>query len=449
MWRGASPACLRGSFGHTVVEDGERALFCQRLQSYLTRRSKRNDEMMRQLPFLTAFFGAALLLSASTAQAASCSKDDFAKAVDLAGASLRKVGAESMPRIQAKMRQLKDKRGWPDQGFEERAFSALQDERIAQFDAQANDLLSRLDTLGSFTPATDADCARLDELNATSLELLATVKAKAAYSLSKLDQMLADAPTLSSAPTVTAATPPSAEPKPVAKAPEAKAPEKKVAPKVAAKEPEPKPAPASAPAKIEPLPTIEVRPAPRVASSEPPTLAPAPNAPPPAYLPPEEDGYTIEEIKAASAGLFGKVSANLAAVIEHVFSKSGRPRGYIIGQEGGGAFIAGVRYGDGTLYLRDGGTQRIFWHGPSVGTDIGGDGSKTLFLIYRMSTPDQLYAKNFTGIDGSAYFVGGLGATFTTNGDVILAPIRSGLGFRLGANIGYIRFTPKQTWNPF
>ena len=177
--------------------------------------------------------------------------------------------------------------------------------------------------------------------------------------------------------------------------------------------------------------------------------APAPNAPPPAYLPPEEDGYTIEEIKAASAGLFGKVSANLAAVIEHVFAKSGRPRGYIIGQEGGGAFIAGVRYGDGTLYLRDGGTQKIYWHGPSVGTDIGGDGSKSLFLIYRMNTPDQLFAKNFTGIDGSAYFVGGLGATFTTNGDVILAPIRSGLGFRLGANIGYIRFTPRQTWNPF
>lgn len=412
--------------------------------------------MMRQLPFLTSVFGAALLLTIGTAQAASCSKDDFAKAVDLAGASLRKVGTESMPRIQAKMRQLKDKRGWPDQGFEERAFSALQDERIAQFDAQANDLLSRLDTLGSFAPTTDADCARLDELNATSLELLATVKAKAAYSLSKLDQMLADAPSLPSAPKATAATPP-VEPKPAAKAPEAKPAEKvekkapPPAPKVAAKELEPK----SAPAKLEPLPTIEVRPSPRVeprrdvASSEPPTLAPAPNGPPPAYLPPEEDGYTIEEIKAASAGLFGKVSANLASVIEHVFAKSGRPRGYIIGQEGGGAFIAGVRYGDGTLYLRDGGTQRIFWHGPSVGTDIGGDGSKTLFLIYRMNTPDQLFAKNFTGIEGSAYFVGGLGATFTTNGDVILAPIRSGLGFRLGANIGYIRFTPKQTWNPF
>lgn len=414
--------------------------------------------MKRQLPFLTGIFGAALMFAVGAAEAASCTKDDFAKAFDMAGAALRKVGSESMPRIQAKMRLLKDKRGWPDQGFEERAFTALQDERIAQFDAQANDLLSRLDNLGTFTPTTDADCTRLDELNATSLELLATVKAKAAYSMSKLDQMLADAPSLQGLPTASAAPPsqekPAAEPKPEPKAP-AKAAEKKAAPSPAAA---PKSAsreePRAAPTKIEPLPTIEVRPAPRmerrdVASNEPPTLAPAPNAPPPAYLPPEEDGYTIDEIKAASAGLFGKVSANLASVIEHVFAKSGRPRGYIIGQEGGGAFIAGVRYGDGTLYLRDGGTQRIFWHGPSVGTDIGGDGSKSLFLIYRMNTPDQLFTKNFTGIEGGAYFVGGLGATFTTNGDVILAPIRSGLGFRLGANIGYIRFTPKQTWNPF
>jgi hypothetical protein len=436
--------------------------------------------MKRQLPVLTgliaAVVGLTFGLAVTAAEAASCSKEDFAKAVDLAGVSLRKVSAESMPRIQSKMRQLKDKRGWPDQGFEERAFTALQDERIAQFDAQANDLLSRLDSLGSFTPSTEADCARLEELNATSLELLATVKAKAAYSISKLDQMLADAPGLPSQSTATAPPaadkPPKAEPKAEAKAepksePKApaapKAAEKKAAPptpapKVAAKEAEP--ASKGQPTKLEPLPTIEVRPTPRaeprrdetrrdVASNEPPTLAPAPNGPPPAYLPPEEDGYTIEEIKAASAGLFGKVSANLAAVIEHAFSKSGRPRGYIIGQEGGGAFIAGVRYGEGTLYLRDGGTQKIFWHGPSVGTDIGGDGSKSLFLIYRMNTPDQLFTKNFTGIDGAAYFVGGLGVTFTTNGDVILAPIRSGIGLRFGANIGYIRFTPKQTWNPF
>lgn len=399
--------------------------------------------MLGHLPLTIGLFCAGLGL-AQTAWAASCTKDDFAKAVDQVGAALRKVNAESMPRIQAKMRQLKDKRGWPDNGFEERAYNALQDERIAQFDAQANELLSKLDSLGSFNPASDADCARLEELNATSLELLATVKAKAAYSLSKLDQMQADAPSLGAPgseprPVVTEDKPP--ERKTITKAPPAELkPEPKVAekkpaqqPKTAAKDPD---TPAwSAQTKSEP-------------KAEPPTLAPSPTGPPPAILPPEEEGYTIDEIKAASAGMFGKLSASMAAVIEHVFANSGRPRAYVIGEEGGGAFIAGVRYGNGTLYLREGGTQKIFWHGPSIGTDVGGDGSKTLFLIYRLRNPDQLYS-NFTGIQGSAYFVGGVGATLTTNGDVILAPIRSGLGLRIGANVGYIRFTPKATWNPF
>lgn len=400
---------------------------------------------MRRHPYWAiGLVGAGLALMPASLQAATCSKADFAKAVDQVGAALRKVNAESMPRIQAKMRQLKEQRGWPDQGFEERAYAALQDERISQFDAQANELLSRLDALGSFNPTNDADCARLDELNATSLELLATVKAKAAYSLSKLDQMRADVPGLATPSAPPRA--PVAEDKPVErKPPPSKAADKPAEkkapapPKTAAREPD---APAWSPqTKGEPKREVAVAP-------EPPTLAPSPSGPPPAILPPEEEGYTIEEIKGASAGVFGKLSANVAAVIEHVFSKSGRPRAYVIGEEGGGAFIAGVRYGNGTLYLRDGGTQKIYWHGPSIGTDVGGDGSKTLFLIYRLRSPDQLYS-NFTGIQGSAYFVGGVGATLTTNGDVILAPIKSGLGLRLGANIGYIRFTPKATWNPF
>jgi hypothetical protein len=163
---------------------------------------------------------------------------------------------------------------------------------------------------------------------------------------------------------------------------------------------------------------------------------------------PEEEGYTIDEIMSASAGFFGKVSAGLGSVIEYLFKNAGRPTGYVLGTEGGGAFLAGVRYGSGTLYMRAGGTQPIFWHGPSIGADFGADGSKTLFLIYRLKQPADLYA-GFTGIDGSAYVVGGVGATLVTNGSVILAPIRSGVGLRLGANIGYIRFTPKATWNPF
>ena len=254
------------------------------------------------------------------------------------------------------------------------------------------------------------------------------MKAKAAYTLAKLDQMIGgpvSAPEGKGKSKSVEVRPP-APPQPAAKSP-ARPPEgtnwaAKTKPPEVAMAPQPPPQPAlSAPA---------VTPVPPPASAF------------------DEEGYTIDEIMAASAGFFGKVSANLGAVIEHLFKNSGRPTAYILGTEGGGAFLAGVRYGKGTLYVRAGTRQEIYWHGPSLGTDVGADGSKTLFLIYRLKQPDQIYA-SFTGIDGSAYFVGGVGATLLTNGNVILAPIRSGVGLRLGANIGYIRFTPHSTWNPF
>jgi hypothetical protein len=176
--------------------------------------------------------------------------------------------------------------------------------------------------------------------------------------------------------------------------------------------------------------------------------------PPPSYspppLPPEaaEQGYTIDEIHEITRGFFGTISTSLASVIEYAFHTSGRPDGYVLGTEGGGAFLAGVRYGSGTLYLREGGTAKVYWHGPSIGTDFGASGSRTMFLIYNLRDPNDLI-REFTGIDGSAYFVGGVGITFLKGGPVLMAPIRSGLGFRIGANLGYIRFTPHATWNPF
>ena len=116
--------------------------------------------------------------------------------------------------------------------------------------------------------------------------------------------------------------------------------------------------------------------------------------------PPEEDGFTIEEIRDATRGFFGTISTNLASVIEHSFKQLGRPTAYVLGSEGGGAFLAGLRFGEGTLYMRSlPGTRQVYWHGPSLGTDFGASGSRTLFLIYRMQDPDALF-RNFTGIDG-------------------------------------------------
>jgi hypothetical protein len=365
--------------------------------------------------------------SVAPGEAIECTAEDFGKAVNDAGAALRKLSAENTPRLQTKMEQLKTKMKWPDAGYEDRAYQALQDERVAAFDNDANALLAKIDALGTVEPGGAPECSKLQELQAASLELQATVKTKTGYLISKLDQMLSDAPI--------------AAPKPKAAEPKARAPETRVA--TAGPAPLPAPAPSPAPSRQAAASgwstnTTDTTPPGEV------TAAPLPPLPDPADV----EGYTIDEIRAASAGFFGQVSANLGAVIEHLFSKSGRPAGYILGTEGGGAFLAGVRYGKGTLYLRNGGSQQIFWHGPSVGFDVGGEGSKTLFLIYKMTTPEELYA-SFSGIDGSAYLVGGVGATLVTNGAVVMAPIRSGIGLRLGANLGYIRFTPKGTWNPF
>ena len=147
---------------------------------------------MRRL--LTIILAMACLGSFQGASAQTCTREDFAKAVNGAGVALRQLNAENAPRLQAKMRQLKTKMNWPDAGFEEKAYQVLQDERIAALDAEANDRLARIDALGTIGPSAEPDCAKLQELSAASLELQATVKAKTNYMLSKLDQMLGEAP---------------------------------------------------------------------------------------------------------------------------------------------------------------------------------------------------------------------------------------------------------------
>jgi hypothetical protein len=167
--------------------------------------------------------------------------------------------------------------------------------------------------------------------------------------------------------------------------------------------------------------------------------------PPPPY---SDRTYSSEEIVDAGHRFFGGVSKELAKVVEYAFSKQGRPNGYILGEEAGGAVIAGLRYGEGRLYTKSFGVHRIYWQGPSLGYDFGAEGSKTLILVYNLGDVNQIYNR-FAGVDGSAYLVGGAGVTFQTYDDVVLAPIRSGVGLRLGANVGYLKYTRTPTWNPF
>ena len=158
--------------------------------------------------------------------------------------------------------------------------------------------------------------------------------------------------------------------------------------------------------------------------------------------------FTVDEIVGTGHKFFGTVSRGLAQVVETAVSRWGQPNGYILGQEGSGAFIVGLRYGDGTLYTKNAGDLRVFWEGPSIGFDTGGEGARTMMLVYNLPSTEAIYQR-FGGIDGSAYFIGGFGMTALTANNVIIVPIRSGVGLRLGANIGYLKFTPKATWNPF
>ncbi len=177
-------------------------------------------------------------------------------------------------------------------------------------------------------------------------------------------------------------------------------------------------------------------------------LQPYPGGPPSG--PQGESGgtFSADEILATGHKFFGQVSKGLARVIEYASSKWGRPNGYILGEEAGGALVAGLRYGEGTLYTKDAGEHKVFWQGPSIGYDFGAEGSKTMVLVYNLRGVDELY-RTFGGVDGSAYFIGGVGLTYQKSDNIVLAPIRSGVGLRFGANVGYLKYTRRPTWNPF
>lgn len=158
--------------------------------------------------------------------------------------------------------------------------------------------------------------------------------------------------------------------------------------------------------------------------------------------------YTMQEIVDAGHGFFGSTSGALAKVIEQAFGQYGLPNGYILGQEGSGAFIAGLTYGEGNLYTKNAGQHEVFWQGPSLGIDYGGNGTRAMMLVYNLPSVDNLYAR-FGGVSGSAYVVAGVGMTALKNGNVVLVPIRTGVGARLGVNVGYLKLTRAPTWNPF
>lgn len=158
--------------------------------------------------------------------------------------------------------------------------------------------------------------------------------------------------------------------------------------------------------------------------------------------------YTAQEIVDSGHQFFGATSGGLGAVVEKIFSRYGLPNGYVLGEEGAGAIVGGLTYGEGTLYTKNAGDHKVFWQGPSVGWDFGANGSRLMILVYNLDQVNSLY-KRYGGVAGSAYVVAGLGFNVLKNRDVLLVPVRTGVGARLGVNIGYLKVTSKPTWNPF
>lgn len=158
--------------------------------------------------------------------------------------------------------------------------------------------------------------------------------------------------------------------------------------------------------------------------------------------------FSSQELVDSGHVFFGTMARGLADVVENLTSQYGQPNGYILGEEASAAFFGGLRYGEGVLYTRNAGNHRVYWQGPSIGFDMGGDGTRTMVLVYNLPSVDTMYQR-FPGVSGSAFLVGGLSVSANQSAQVVVAPIRAGIGARLGINVGYLKFTRQPTWNPF
>ena len=162
----------------------------------------------------------------------------------------------------------------------------------------------------------------------------------------------------------------------------------------------------------------------------------------------QNEGFSKEQVMEKAGAFFGETSKGLASAIEKVFEEQGEPNAIVVGEEVSAAIVVGLRYGRGELQMLDGETRAIFWQGPSVGFDMGGNASKVFTLIYNLGDAETLYQR-FPGVEGSVYYAAGVGVNYLRSGDTVVAPIRTGVGLRTGANVGYLQFTKEASWNPF
>lgn len=380
----------------------------------------------------------------SAAQSQECSADQFATLVDDTGAYLREFAVKRRPLLHDKFDQLARTRDWSVSDAEELGYRLVQDQRTTEYDTQARKLLIELDRIAAAAEANPA-CKELDRLKTVTLELRAITEAKFTYMLKRADLALGDN-AKAAKPDETREAKAPRELDPQVQAPQ------ELAPRIVAPPPEqvrPKPAPQAPAATQRPQPTPrppETLPWQTTTETTPPAIA-LQALPPPEPADPSRT-FSVSEIREAGRGLFGNISAELASIIQYTFENYGAPNGYIVGSEGGAAFLAGLNFGSGELQTKSGASLKVYWQGPTVGYDLGLQGSRVMILVYNLAQPENIFTR-YGGIGGSAYIVGGVGLTYHMRGKVVLAPIRTGIGLRLGANIGYLKFTPRLSLNPF
>ena len=212
----------------------------------------------------------------------------------------------------------------------------------------------------------------------------------------------------------------------------------------------PAPQQTPAPAPAEPVPVDEQPASEQPADALPPQIA----APPPPgersadATTRSEQTFARDDLMAAGEGVFGKGAQGLAGIIEKTLKDQGRPNAYIAGREASGAFVVGLRYGSGVMTHKVEGQKPVYWTGPSVGFDVGGDANKVFVLVYNLYDTEELY-KRFPGGEGRLYYIGGFAATYLRRGNIVLIPIRLGVGLRAGVNVGYMKFTKTSKLLPF
>ena len=203
----------------------------------------------------------------------------------------------------------------------------------------------------------------------------------------------------------------------------------------------------SAPGTGYPTPSPQSPAAPPVAQSYAPPAAPGANSQREAVSE-SADTYDRDDLMSAAEGVFGKGAEGLAGILEKILKDQGRPNAYIAGREASGAFVVGLRYGSGILSSKIEGQQPVYWTGPSVGFDVGGDANKVFVLVYNLYDTEELY-KRFPAGEGHVYFVGGFSASYLRSGNTVLIPVRLGVGWRAGVNVGYMKFSHHEKWMPF